>query len=93
MTRVIKVKQSDIAKIVMEVAYGKEFDDFDTKIQPEELTQDPQINPDELEQMGIDPQNVDDSKGRKATPIVIGKDKNGNIGIFDLDRNVILGMK
>jgi hypothetical protein len=38
MTNVIKLKQSDIEKIVSQVIKEQqEFDDFDTKIQPEEL--------------------------------------------------------
>jgi hypothetical protein len=38
MSKVIKLKQSDITKIVEGVIKEQqEFDDFDTKIQPEEL--------------------------------------------------------
>lgn len=38
MANVIKLKQSDIEKIVSQVIKEQqEFDDFDTKIQPEEL--------------------------------------------------------
>ena len=38
MAKVIKLKQSDIEKIVSSVINEQqEFDDFDTKIQPEEL--------------------------------------------------------
>lgn len=93
MARVVNVKKSDIAKIVMEVMSGKEFDDFDTKIQPEELPQDPEVNSDELSQVGIEPEEIDSQKGRKPLPILIGKDKDGNIGVFDTERNVILGIR
>jgi hypothetical protein len=37
---VIKLKQSDIEKIVSNILKEGEFDDFDTKIQPEELPND-----------------------------------------------------
>jgi hypothetical protein len=38
MSKIIKLKQSDIEKIVENVIKEQpEFDDFDTKIQPEEL--------------------------------------------------------
>lgn len=38
MAKVIKLKQSDIAKLVSNVIKeSQEFDDFDTKAQPEEL--------------------------------------------------------
>jgi hypothetical protein len=38
MANIIKLKQSDIEKIVSQVIKEQqEFDDFDTKIQPEEL--------------------------------------------------------
>jgi hypothetical protein len=38
MAKVIKLKQSDITKLVSNVIKeAQEFDDFDTKIQPEEL--------------------------------------------------------
>jgi hypothetical protein len=38
MAKVIKIKQSDIEKIVENILKeNPEFDDFDTKIQPEEL--------------------------------------------------------
>jgi hypothetical protein len=38
MAKVIKLKQSDISKIVENILKEQqEFDDFDTKIQPEEL--------------------------------------------------------
>jgi hypothetical protein len=38
MSKVIKLKQSDIEKIVNNILQENEFDDFDTKIQPEELS-------------------------------------------------------
>ena len=39
MAKVVKLKQSDITRIVENIIkeQGSEFDDFDTKIQPEEL--------------------------------------------------------
>ncbi len=38
MAKIIKLKQSDISKIVENILKEQqEFDDFDTKIQPEEL--------------------------------------------------------
>ena len=72
MARVVKVKKSDIAKIVMEVAYGKEFDDFDTKIQPEELPQDPEIG----DEMNDEPQTDSDPS---IPDFLIGKTEDGRI--------------
>lgn len=40
MSKVIKIKQSDIEKIVKNIVEGQEFDDLDSQIQPEELPQD-----------------------------------------------------
>lgn len=37
MSKVVKLKQSDIEKIVENIIKEAEFDDFDTQIQPEEL--------------------------------------------------------
>lgn len=38
MTKVIKLKQSDVEKIVESIVReSQEFDDFDTQVQPEEL--------------------------------------------------------
>ena len=70
MTRVIKVNQSDIKKIVMEVAYGNEFDDFDTKIQPEELPQEPEMTND-----------MDTENEPKVPKFLIGKTENGKIAV------------
>jgi hypothetical protein len=39
MAKVIKLKQSDITKLVSNVIKeSQEFDDFDTKVQPEEIS-------------------------------------------------------
>ena len=40
MKKVIKIKQSDIVKIVKSIVEQENFDDLDTKIQPEELPND-----------------------------------------------------
>lgn len=37
MAKVIKLKESDIQRIVTNVLKEQDFDDFDTKIQPEEI--------------------------------------------------------
>lgn len=38
MTKVVKLKQSDVEKIVESIVReSQEFDDFDTQVQPEEL--------------------------------------------------------
>lgn len=37
MSKVVKLKQSDIERIVENIMKENEFDDFDTQIQPEEV--------------------------------------------------------
>lgn len=40
MKKVVKLKQSDVETLVKNIVEQMEFDDFDTKIQPEELPND-----------------------------------------------------
>jgi len=85
MSKVIKLKQSDIEKIVNNILKESngEFDDFDTKIQPEELSGDQMDLPSSLEKFGIDPSELD-FDGKYDTPdLLIGKDQNGNIVVTD----------
>lgn len=82
MSKIIKVKQSDIENIVKTVLSEQNFDDFDTKIQPEELPQEPDYQ--SLE---------DDDQGRKPPKILIGKDKEGHIAVFDTETGEMLGRK
>ena len=81
MSKVIKVKQSDIENIVKQVLSEQNFDDFDTTIQPEELPQDPEIDPSEFEDE------------RQVPKILIGKDKRGRIAVVDTQSGDILGIK
>ncbi len=83
MSRVIKIKESDIEKIVKNIIRetNSEFDDFDTKIQPEELPVDDLYSG--LEKYGIDPSELD-FEGKYDVPnMLIGKDQNGNIIVTD----------
>lgn len=85
MSKVIKVKQSDIENIVKQVLSEQSFDDFDSKIQPEELPQEPEIDPSEFE---------DENQGEsQVTKIFIGKDENGRIAVVDTQSGDILGIK
>ena len=72
MAKVVKLKQSDITRIVENIIkeQGSEFDDFDTKIQPEEL---PGADAHELT-LGMDDQGnyyvIDNAKSEKPEVIV-----------------------
>ena len=83
MAQLIKIKQSDIVKIVMEVMSSQEFDDNDVSSQLD-------VDPEELKQVGIDPEDVDDPKGRTPPPLMFGTDKNGNIALFDTVKNIMM---
>jgi len=77
MSKIVKVKLSDIENIVKMVVEQQSFDDFDTKIQPEELTPEPEID-------------MDDEEMRSVPPFLIGKDDNGNIGIVNTKTGEVL---
>jgi cell division protein FtsI/penicillin-binding protein 2 len=82
MSKTVKLKISDLEKIVKNVLKEAEFDDFDTKAQPEEL---PDYEAErEMEKSG-DSHNPEN--------IVVGKDQNGNIVVMDTEKGEILGMK
>lgn len=81
MSKVIKVKQSDIIKIVNNVIF-EQIDDFDGKIQPEELPQTPDFDyEDETEE------------DRQVPQFLIGKDKTGRIGVVNTKTGEILTTK
>lgn len=84
MSKVIKVKQSDIRNIVKQVLSEQGYDDIDTQIQPEELPQEPEMNSADFE---------DESVDRQVPKILIGKDKSGRIGVVDTETGEILGLK
>ena len=71
MSKVIKLKQSDIERIVENILSEQGFDDFDTQIQPEELPQEPEISPEDMED---EPQ---------APEFLLGKDEEGNIALIN----------
>ncbi len=82
MSKVIKLKQSDIEKIVNNILKENdgEFDDFDTKIQPEELPgadQDDMFNDDVsklVSSHGFNPNTLDFEGTHDLPEILIGKD-------------------
>jgi hypothetical protein len=87
MSKVIKLKQSDIENIVKNIIKeANEFDDFDTQIGVEELpgANDPELNPENLEL-----QNPQGEPGE----IGIAKDKDGRYYIADIGTGKILGVK
>lgn len=84
MSKVIKVKQSDIRNIVKQVLSEQGYDDIDTQIQPEELPQEPEMDPADFE---------DEPTDRQVPKILIGKDKSGRIGVVDTETGEILGLK
>ena len=85
MSKIVKLKQSDIVKIVKNVISENEneFDDFDTKIQPEELPQEPEMTPEDME----------DQSNHPISDVLIGKDENDNIIIIDTNTGNIIGKK
>lgn len=85
MAKVIKLKLSDIEEIVKRTINEAEFDDFDTKIQPEELPGYEDYEAEKELEKEEQPQDTSD--------IVIGKDKQGNIVVVDSKSGNILGQK
>lgn len=83
MSRIIKVKTSDIINIVKLIS-EQGYDDYDTRVQPEELPQEPDFNPEDFQ---------DDENTKQLPKILIGKDKNGRIGIVDTQTGDLLGLK
>ena len=77
MAKVIKLNLSDIENIVKKTINEAEFDDFDAKIQPEELP-------------GTD--SYDDEQEMKKT-MAIGKGEDGKFYVIDVETGDILGVK
>ena len=88
MAKVIKLKLSDIENIVKKTISEAQFDDFDTKIQPEELPgyEDYEAEREMEKEMG-------DETPTDTSDVVIGKDKEGNIVVVDTKSGNILGQK
>lgn len=85
MAKVIKLKLSDIEEIVKRTINEAEFDDFDTKIQPEELPGYEDYEAEKELEKEEQPQDTSD--------IIIGKDQQGNIVVVDSKSGNILGQK
>jgi len=77
MAKIIKLSLTDIENIVKNTINEAEFDDFDTKIQPEELP---------------DTQNYEDEEEIKRT-MAIGRGEDGKIYVTDVETGDILGVK
>ncbi len=88
MAKVIKLKLSDIETIVKRTISEAQFDDFDTKIQPEELPgyEDYEAEREMEKEMG-------DETPTDTSDVVIGKDQQGNIVVVDTKSGNILGQK
>ncbi len=88
MAKVIKLKLSDIENIVKRTISEAQFDDFDTKIQPEELPgyEDYEAEREMEKEMG-------DETPTDTSDVVIGKDQQGNIVVVDTKSGNILGQK
>ena len=92
MSKVIKLKQSDIENIVKNIIKeANEFDDFDTQIGVEELpgADDPDMNDPELNPENLELQNPQGEPGE----IGIAKDKDGRYYVADIGTGKILGVK
>jgi hypothetical protein len=72
MSKVVKLKQSDIERLVKNIIKESngEFDDFDTKIQPEELPQEPELDPEDMKDTG------------PTVKLTLGQDENGDYYII-----------
>jgi hypothetical protein len=89
MSKVIKLKQSDIEKIVTNIIKEAEFDDFDTQISPEEL---PGANDPDMEDiMNDDEETTQPSGGNGDVTVALGKD--GKYYIINTSNGEILGVK
>jgi hypothetical protein len=86
MSKVIKIKQSDIEKIVNNILKENEFDDFDTQIQPEELPDEMGTIEDLVRKHGLDPNDLDFNGDRKIPEILVGKN-------FDTGEIVVVNTK
>jgi hypothetical protein len=88
MAKVIKLKLSDIENIVKRTISEAQFDDFDTKIQPEDLPgyEDYEAERELEKEMG-------DETPTDTSDVVIGKDQQGNIVVVDTKSGNILGQK
>lgn len=89
MAKVIKLKLSDIEEIVKRTINEAEFDDFDTKVQPEEL---PGYK-DYVAQGELEKDMENEKQPQDTSDIVIGKDQQGNIVVVDSKSGNILGQK
>ena len=85
MSKIVKLKISDLEKIVKNVLSEAEFDDFDTKVQPEELP--------DYEDYEAEREMEKSSDSHNPENIVVGKDQNGNIVVMDTEKGEILGVK
>jgi cell division protein FtsI/penicillin-binding protein 2 len=85
MSKTVKLKISDLEKIVKNVLKEAEFDDFDTKVQPEELP--------DYEDYEAEREMEKSGDNHNPENIVVGKDQNGNIVVMDTEKGEILGMK
>jgi hypothetical protein len=72
MSKVVKLKQSDLTNIVVNVL-KEQHDDFDTQTQPEELPQEPELSPEDTNDDNIGQKFSDDLSG----DITLGVDANG----------------
>lgn len=86
MGKVVKLKQSDIEKIVGRVIQEQrnEFDDFDTKVQPEELPNNDDLNLDD------DSDSNQENVGKKVS---LAQDDEGNFFIFDMKGTLLAKTK
>jgi hypothetical protein len=73
MSKVVKLKQSDLTNIVINVLNEQNIDDFDTQVQPEELPQEPEISSDDMDDENLGQKFSDDLSG----DITLGEDGNG----------------
>jgi hypothetical protein len=88
MSKIVKLKQSDIEKIVNNILKESngEFDDFDTQIQPEELPDEMGTIEDLVRKHGLDPNDLDFNGDRKIPEILVGKN-------FDTGEIVVVNTK
>lgn len=73
MSKVVKLKQSDLTNIVINVLNEQNVHDFDAQVQPEELPQEPELGPEDMDDENIGQKFSEDLSG----DITVGEDGDG----------------
>lgn len=96
MSKIIKINQKDIEKMVYNILEQNNFDDFGTKKQPEEFQNDDEIvidlDDNDDEDTHQEETNEQSSEGGKPE-YSVGKDQNGKFYVMNINTGEVLGTK